>query len=296
MRAVVTRTPGLVEVLEVATPQPAADQVRIHVEAATVNPADGAVVAGIFASLIHQLDHTGLGWDAAGTISAVGANVATTHPQLLVGARVAALSGGFDKPLGALAEELVVPAADVALLPAGLDTTEAATVPLNSLTASLALGLLGEPAGTLLVTGAAGAVGGYALPLAFARGWEVVGLARESDRDFVGGSGAKLVTSLDGVTVDAVIDAASLGTAALGAVRDGGRLVSVNGPLSTERGIEVLSAQVRPDGALLAELLARTVTGELPVRLDRTVAFDDITDAFARVAEQGSRGRVVVLP
>ena len=296
MRALITRTAGHLEVVEVATPEPAAGEIRLRVEAATVNPVDATVLSGAYAAMITQQGPVGLGWDAAGTVSAVGAGVAASHPDLVLGARVAALSGSFDKALGALAEELVVPADDVAVVPEGLGLVEAATVPLNTLTAHQALDLLGEPSGTLLVTGAAGAVGGYAVPLAVARGWEVVGLARESDRAFVEGAGAKLVTSLDGVTVDGVLDAAALREAALGAVRDGGRFASVTGPLPTERGVEVLLVGVQPDGARLADLLARTVAGVLPVRLDRTVPFDEADAAFARLAESGVRGRVVLVP
>ena len=296
MRAAVTRTTGLVEVIDVATPEPGTDELRLRVAAATLNPADGAVVAGVFAATIHQPEHTGLGWDAAGTVTAVGAGTAARHPELAVGTRVAVLSAGFDKPLGALADELVVPADAAAVVPADLDLTAAATVPLNSLTADQALDLLGEPSGTLLVTGAAGAVGGYAVPLAVTRGWQVLGLARESDREFVETAGARLVTTLDGVTVDAVLDPAGLGAAALAVARDGGRYVSFTGPVEGERGIESAFVQVHPDGDRLGELLALTVSGRLPARLDRTFPLAEVAAAFDRVAEPGARGRVVVLP
>ena len=76
--------------------------------------------------------------------------------------------GGFDRDFGTYAEQLVVPVGDVAIVPDGLDLVAASTVPLNGLTAAQILDLLGDaPAGgRLLVTGAAGAVGGYVAPLA----------------------------------------------------------------------------------------------------------------------------------
>ena len=136
--------------------------------------------------LVHQPDHTGLGWDFAGTVTAAGPDV-----DLPVGSRVAGLVVGFDRDFGTYAEQLVVPASDTALVPDGLDLATAATVPLNGLAAAQMVDLLGDGEGRrLLVTGAAGAVGGYVVPLAQDRGWRVTGLARAEDEEFVRGLGA----------------------------------------------------------------------------------------------------------
>ncbi len=108
--------------------------------------------------LINQPEWTGLGWDFAGTIVATGPGV-----DLPVGTRVAGLVDGFDRDFGTYAEQLVVPAATVAVVPDGLDLVAASTVPLNGLAAAQIVDLLGDapPDGNrLLVTGAAGAVGG----------------------------------------------------------------------------------------------------------------------------------------
>jgi NADPH:quinone reductase-like Zn-dependent oxidoreductase len=115
------------------------------------------------------------------------------------------------------AEYLVVPASDVAPVPAGVDLLDAATVPLNSLTAAQLLALLGAPTGRLLVTGAAGGVGGYAVALAARAGWAVTALARANDTGFLTRAGAgQVVTNLpEHPDFDAVLDAALLGEAAL---------------------------------------------------------------------------------
>lgn len=101
-----------------------------------------------------------------GVVNAVGAGVSRLHPQLAPGVRVAGLSAGVDKPLGTFADEVVLSRHSVALFPDGVSPTEAATVPLNGLTALQAVELFGSPKGVLLVTGAAGGVGGYACALA----------------------------------------------------------------------------------------------------------------------------------
>ena len=103
-------------------------------------------------------------------------------------------------------------------------------MPLNALTAVQALDLLALEAGqSLLVTGAAGAVGGYAVQLAVRRGLSVTALAREADEAFVRSLGAGRFVSGEVAprSVDAVLDAAVLGEPALEWVRDGGVFVGV---------------------------------------------------------------------
>jgi len=300
MRAVVARTtdtPGQVQVVDLPTPQPGPSDVAIRTVAAAVNPVDVFVAHRGFHGImpLEHPDSTGLGWDVAGTIESVGSDVSATRPDLVVGARVAATHHGPDKAVGALAEVAVVPATAVAIVPDDLDLVEAATVPLNALTAQQAVDLLGTPSGTLLVTGAAGAVGGYATPLATRAGWTVVGLARESDRAFVEGSGARLVTTLDGLRVDAVLDAAVL-PASLAAVGDGGRYVGLQPafPVAAERGITTSAVAMVDDGEALTALLVETAAGRMPTRLAATYPLSEAAKAVDAVGAGGLRGRVVV--
>ena len=298
MRAAVVITPGepeAITVIDVPVPEPGAGEVRIEVAAAGVNPVDLGTRGGFFHQLgmIDQPEHTGLGWDVAGTVVAVGPGV-----DLAIGTRVAGLAPGFDRPLGTYAEQVVVSADAVAVVPDGLDLTEAATVPVNGLAAAQALGLLGPAAGrTLLVTGAAGAVGGYALPLALAAGWSVTGLARTADEEFVRSTGADFTAAPES-GFDAVIDAALLGDAAIALVRDGGAYVGTRpggGPAS-ERGISVTSVETAPDAAVLADLLARTASGELAARVHAVLPLDRAADAHRALETGGVRGRYVLQP
>src|SRR6476660_5484411 len=97
---------------------------------------------------------------------------------------------GFDRDFGTYAEQLVAPAADLAVVPDGLDLVAASTVPLNGLGAAPIVDLLGDaPAdgNRLLVTGAAGAIGANVAAVAPDRGWRVTGLARAADAQFVRG-------------------------------------------------------------------------------------------------------------
>ncbi|MGN6252816.1 MAG: alcohol dehydrogenase catalytic domain-containing protein, partial [Marmoricola sp.] len=231
MKAVLTHGSHDLAVAEVPTPAAGAGQVRVRVAAASVNPVDVALDAGAFheAGVVTGSGPIGLGWDLAGTVDAVGADV----EGFAVGDRVAGLVPAMGVPLGALAEAAVLPAAALAHVPDELGLTEAAAVTLNGLTAHQAIALLDRTApdrGSLLVTGGAGAVGGFVLELLLDSGWEVTALARESDAGFVTARGAKHVTDLSTAgRFDAVLDAAALQQIAAAAVRPGGVFVGGGG-------------------------------------------------------------------
>ncbi|MFE7857166.1 NADP-dependent oxidoreductase [Streptomyces sp. NPDC057403] len=296
MRAAVVRTfggPEAVEVVETELPEPGARQVRIKVAAATLNPVDAGVREGFFGGAGKQI---GFGWDVAGTVDATG--VATAWS---VGDQVVALDPGMVRPAGTHAEYVVVDTDAVAKAPATVDAVHAATLPLNALTAVQALDLLELTEGqSLLVVGAAGAVGGFAVQLAAHRGVSVTGQARAADEELVRSLGADDFTSgpVGAGAFDAVLDTAVLGEAALEWVRDGGAYVGVRpgGEPASVRGVRTAAVEVRPDGARLAELAALVDQGVLTLRVAETYPLDDAAKAHARLAEGGFRGRLVLVP
>jgi NADPH:quinone reductase-like Zn-dependent oxidoreductase len=220
--------------------------------------------------------------------------------DLAVGTRVAGLVEGFDNDFGTYAEQLVVQAAGLAVVPDGLDLVAASTVPLNGQTAAQIVDLLGDPrtgSDRLLVTGAAGAVGAYVASLAQDRGWRVTGLARAEDEEFVRGLGADF-TSRAEPGWDAVADGGVLQEQGLALVGDGGIFVGVqpSAQLPPERGITVHTVLVQSNAEQLGALLARTASGELPARVHATLPLDEVADAHRAVAKGGVRGRYVLLP
>lgn len=299
-RAAVVRTPGgpeSIEIVDAPLAEPGSGQVRVKVAAAAVNPVDLGVAAGVFhdLGLVNQPNWTGLGWEFAGMVESAGPGV-----DLAVGTRVAGVVAGFDRDYGTYAERLVVAVDDVAVVPDELDLSTASTVPLNGLTAAQILDLLGDPpagGSRLLVTGAAGAVGGYLVVLAQDRGWKVTGLAREHDEEFVRGLGADFTADAE-PGWDAVADAGAMQQAALALVRDGGQFVGVqpSAALPAERGIAVTAVVAHPDGPRLAGLLARAAVGRLPARVHAVLPLDHVADAHRAVAKGGVRGRFVVQP
>ncbi|MGW7130545.1 NADP-dependent oxidoreductase [Streptomyces bobili] len=296
MRAAVVRSfggPEVVDVVERGVPEPAARQVRIKVAAAALNPVDAGVRSGVFGGAGKEI---GLGWDVAGTVDAVGVAAAWS-----VGDKVVALAYGVDKPLGTHAEYVVVDTGAVAAAPATADAVHAATLPLNALTAAQALDLLDlAPGASLLVTGAAGAVGGYAVQLAARQGLTVTGLARADDEEFVRSLGASGFVSGEAAAgaYDGVLDTAVLGEPALVWARDGGAYAGVipQAEPASVRGVRTTAIEVSADGARLAELVRLADDGVLSLRVAEVFSLADAAKAHSRLGEGGVRGRLVLVP
>jgi NADPH:quinone reductase-like Zn-dependent oxidoreductase len=299
-RAAVVRTPSgpdSIEIIDVPTTEPGPGEVRVAVAAAPINPTDLGVVDGFFhqMGMINQPERTGLGWDFAGTVLAAGPGV-----DLAVGTRVAGVILGFDRDFGTYAEQLVVPAAELAVVPDGLDLAAASTVPLSGLSAAQIVDLLGDaPAegNRLLVTGAAGAIGANVAALAPDRGWQVTGLARAADERFVRRLGADFVTEAE-PGWDAVVDTTSQQAWGLTPVRDGGAFVGVRPNIvpAAERGITVNVLMAKSDGPRLGQLLARAASGGLPTRVHEVMPLAQAADAHRAMAKGGTRGRYVLEP
>jgi NADPH:quinone reductase-like Zn-dependent oxidoreductase len=307
MQAVTISTfggPDVLRVADVAVPEPGPGQVRVQVRAAAIHPVDVAIRAGAFAELLPGQPRYVLGWDVAGTVDAVGAEVSAFRP----GDAVVGLSVWFRGLAGTHTEFVALDADAVAAAPAGASWAEAATLPLNALTAVQALDLMPPGTRSVAIIGAAGAVGAFAAELAGHRGQSVYAVASPQDETFVRGLSAVFVprsTDPAGAiraaangSVDAVLDTAGLGGAALRAVRDAGVYVTTIPPTAppAERDIRVSAVQVEPNGGQLAELVALAEQGKLTLRVARTYPLQDAALAHARLEKGGVRGALVLIP
>ena len=191
MKAIAFNSPGdpeVFEVMELPDPEVGPGEVLIRVQATAVSPTDTMRRAGLRPS--KDDGPFVVGMDAAGVIEAIDESADT---ELTVGDKVMA----FIVPSGAhggYAQRVAVRADSVTRMPEGTSFAEASTVPMNGLTAQLALDTLDLPAGaTLAVTGAAGTLGGYVVQLAKDRGLTVIADASKEDDDLVQGFGADIV-------------------------------------------------------------------------------------------------------
>ena len=285
-------------------PRPAGGEVLIATDAATINPSDAGIVSGAAAPRFPpglEPPYTP-GWDLAGRVTAVGEGV---NPSL-IGQRVVGLSIWYVTGRGTQASMVTLPATDVAVAPESLAAAQLTTVGLNGLTAWRGLDELNLAAGeTLAVTGAAGAVGGFALDLAVGRGFDVAAIVYERDRPVVlargarhaitqgSGPGAAVREAISG-GVDALLDTAGIGAPALGAIKDGGRYASVTVVPETERGITATRVYARMDPAGLPALVQMASACRLHTPVARQFDVSEARAAYQEFSSGPHRGRIVL--
>ena len=300
--------PDALQVLDLPEPQAGSGEVRIRVHAAAVNPTDVLLRTGGHA--VRMPDRTPPfvpGMDAAGVIDQLGPGV---DDRLAVGQAVIAMVLFTGPRGGAYAEQIVVPAASVVPAPAGVDFPAAATLLMNATTARLALDTLALPPGaTIAITGAAGAVGGYAVELAASEGLTVIADAAPQDVDRVRGFGAAHVVprgsdvaghirDLAPEGVAGLIDGSTQTTEVIPAVADGGALVELrgwSGPAG--RGIHVRTVMARDaitDTEALDALRRRVEHGTLSLHVAEVLPAEMAPEAHRKLEAGGLRGRLVL--
>lgn len=308
MKAVRFHEYGGPEVLryeDVEQPVPGAGQVRIRVAATSFNGVDGNIRGGFMQGPIPvTLPHTP-GIDVAGTVDALGDGVD--------GVRVGDAVVGFLPMVedGAAAEYVLAPAEILARAPGTIPLADAAALPIVGLTAWQALFDHGKlTAGQrVLINGAGGAVGGYAVQLAKRAGAYVIATAgarsadRVKDADEVVDHTATTVTEAVTEQVDLALNLAPTDPAALVAlvalVRPGGALVNTTvwmpAPSDEERNVRGIDLFVRSDADQLAQLVALVDSGELRVDVARRVPLAELPAVHADAAEGAISGKVVVV-
>ena len=299
--------PEVLQLVDVPERHAAAGEVRIRVHASTVNPTDTTLRKGARAELVRRDPPPYVpGMDVAGVIDEIGAG---TQTNLAVGDSVMAMVVNRASH-GGYSESIVLSADAVVHIPAGKTLIEAATLPMNGLTARQSLDQLAlRPGQTLAVTGAAGCYGGYVVQLAKADGLRVIADAAPADEALVRGLGADIVVPRgddiaaqirkavpDGV--DGLADCSFQSGVAAGAVRDGGCFVSVRGWAGDERGITFHKTSVREynhRADLLDRLRQQVEAGQMSLRVAATYPAAQAADAHRRLEAKGTRGRLLLL-
>lgn len=159
------------------------------------------------------------------------------------------------------------------------------------------------------MTGATGAVGGFAVQLARLRGLRVVAPAAPADEQLLHALGVEIVVPRSATPardvraavpggVDGALDAARLGAAALDAVANRGAFVAVAAGTAPPplRGTRVQNVWIQHDGARLAELVRLVDEGRLALPVEKTMPLEDVARAHERLAAGGLRGRLVLVP
>jgi NADPH:quinone reductase-like Zn-dependent oxidoreductase len=283
--------PDVLRPAERPDPVPGPGEVVVRIGAATVNPTDLGARAGAHRARMPDLTPPFVpGWDLAGELPG-GERVVGMIPWTRVGGRV-----GVYAEAAAVDPDWLAPIGDT------VEDAVAATLPLNALTARQALELLGAPPGaTILITGAAGAVGGYATQLAVRAGYRVIAVAGRDDEEWVQSFGPAEVLPRDAdlsrADVDAVLDAVPVGAQVAGALRSGGTVVFTRPPrVDPPPGVRFETILVRSDPAALRELAADLEAGRLRTRVAERLPLAEAAHAHALAEAGGTAGKVVLIP
>jgi NADPH:quinone reductase-like Zn-dependent oxidoreductase len=288
---------------EVARPVPAPDEVLLQVAATSFNPTEVALCAGVLRDMFPlELPYT-LGWDVAGTVVEVGAEVRT----LSVGDRVIGFLDG-----GAAAEYVTAPAGQFVAAPATIPLAHAAALPLAGLTAWQTVfehARVGQGQ-RVLVNGAGGGIGGFAVQLAKHAGAYVIATASPRSAATVRQFGADALVdytvtdvadALD-APVDAVLNVVGFSTeqaaAVIRRVKPGGVIISVSVPvdLPADARITASSMVARNDVRDLAELVALVNAGVVAVDVTASCPLADVGQVHAQSREGRVRGKVILTP
>ena len=315
MRAIaVSKTGDIPELMELPVPHPEAGQVVVQLEAASLNPIDAGIAAGYFEDRMPHVYPLILGVDGAGRVTEVGEGVRGFEPGDLVHGQF------FREPLGhgTFAEYAVVTEfpnnGALQRVPDGVPAGVAAAIPTAGMTALGALDTIGLRSGkSILIIGATGGVGVFAVQLAAMRGAEVIATARPEADAWIRGLGATRTvdytvgdvseqvrkTHPDGI--DAVLDLTRdpdqfAKNARL--VKDGGTAVSaalVATPdlLATER-ITVVNYMMQNKPDLLARITAEVDLGTIMVPIQQSITLDQVPAALNSSAPGGARGKTLI--
>ena len=302
---------GPVTLMNLPIPEIGADEVLIRVRAAGVNPFDWKVSDGVLKEEKEHRFPLILGFDAAGVVERVGADVT----GLSEGDEV---YGYLSKPVmgeGTYAEHVGASAAIVAKMPAAVGFAEAAALPMPALTAMDLIDAVDLRKGeTVLIVGATGGVGSYALQLAARRGARVIATARQANEAFARELGARetidhtredLVETVRAshpggieTIIDMVSDPEVLRRMA-GLVKEGGRVASsvhaADVESLSERGVRATNVGMQPEAWRLEELARMVDAGEISVKLERTFPLAKAPVALQESRTGHVRGKIVLL-
>jgi NADPH:quinone reductase-like Zn-dependent oxidoreductase len=283
-------------------PQPAAGEVLIRIHAAGVNPVDYKIREGKYPAVkADQLPVT-LGRDMAGVVCALGEGVS----ELAVGDDVFAL---LPPDRGAYAEWVAAPAAICAPKPAALDFIQAASAPLAALTAWQGLFTHGglKAGQRVLIHGASGGVGPFAVQLAKAFGAEVFATASGANRSFVQGLGADRVIDYHSEKFEDIVPDVDLVYDLIGGdtetrswqvIKRGGVLISTvhepDAQKASAAGVTAKRYTCQPDGGQLRQIADLIDEGKVNVTIDRVFALNQAAEAERRLKDDHITGKVVL--
>lgn len=292
------------DLIELPAPVPADDEVLVRVVASSVNPVDHAIAAGMLKDMLEHRFPVVLGRDYAGVVELIGTGVS----GLAVGDRVFGFLMHADPDVhdGAWAEHIAVPeAGGIAEVPALVDLAMAGAAPLAGITAMAAVDAVQlSERETVLIVGAAGGVGSFAVQLAASAGAVVIAPGLPEDEGHLRDLGAQQIVPRDGDVaaavralapdgVDALLDFVSYAPGAFSeALKPGGRVASSNGAAGDGAGRTNVMAV--PSSENLERLGGLLASGALRVKIQDTYELERAPKAMARLRAEHTQGKLAI--
>jgi len=293
----------VLNVVEVERPTPGPGEVLVHVKAAGINPGEASIRKGLMHERFPATFPSGEGSDFAGVVEEVGPDV----DGVQAGDEVI----GFTDERASHAEFVVAPAGQLTPKPAGVSWEAAGALFVAGTTAYAAVRAVGAGSGdTVVVSGAAGGVGSLTVQLAALAGATVVGLAGESNHQWLLEHGVIPVAYGDGVVgrirevtdghVDAFIDTfgggyVQLAVEELGVAPD--RIDTIIDWDAAQRyGTKMEGTAAAASAEVLAEQARLIDEGKLEVPIAKVYPLDDVRDAFRELEQRHTRGKIVLEP
>jgi len=290
---------------DLPNPTPGAAEVLVRVEASSVNGMDLAVASGMVKGRMEYELPIVLGRDYGGTVEAIGPGVTGFEVgDPVFGVFMKMTLGGF----GTFSELVAAPAMFAAKIPNGLAVESAAALALAGATALTAIDAIDpKPGEIVLISGATGGVGSFAVQLAKERGATVLATARPEDADYATSLGADETVDYaadlnaavraqhpDGI--DAIVHAAGDGAQLATLLKPGGRIASTIGLTADQvdgTEVQVTTVMGMPTTDILDRLAAAVVKGDLTVPIDRTYELQDAGQALQDFTA-GKRGKLAI--
>ncbi|PWN06492.1 NADP-dependent oxidoreductase [Rhodohalobacter mucosus] len=299
--------PDKVQTGELDKPEPDEGDVLVRVGAAGVNPVDAAVVQGMLKDAIPSDFPLIPGWDLAGTVEARG----YAARRFEVGDKVMAYARRPVIQQGTFAEYVALPEAYLARKPEFLSIKQAGGVPLTGLTAYQSLFDAGQlkEGETIVILGASGGVGSFAVQLASWKGARVIGVAGSSNQEYMIELGAdETIDYSAGDVGEAVNEIAPDGvdfiyhcsrgdslSQCADTIRQGGRLISITDSNPDRRDdVRFEYVFVEPNASQLGHLARLADGGHLDVNITQTWPLDEADEALKSISELHTRGKTVV--
>jgi NADPH:quinone reductase-like Zn-dependent oxidoreductase len=293
----------VLEVRDVARPEPGSDQVLVAVRAAGINPSEAAIRAGLVREIFPATFPSGQGSDLAGVVEEVGAGVQDVY----VGDEVI----GYTDNRASHAEYVLVEAANLTAKPPEIPWEVAGALFVSGVTGVATVRAVAPTAAeAVVIAGAAGGVGVFAVQLAVRTGARVIALASERhhawlrERDAVpvaygDGVSERIIAAAEGIPVAAFIDLVGGGYVelALELRIDRNRIDTiVDFPAIAKYGVKGDGGATAASAATLAELADAIAAGYLVVPIQRTYPLDDVRAAFDELEAGHMAGKIVLIP